>query len=569
MTDSSRLAERLSLWMLGAMTCLPFLVPIHTAPIGTFFPEWAAFALGLAATPLLYRRAGPIRYPRIALLPLLLALIVLLQAVGGRLTYLETGLSALLYLLWVLLLMIVALALRERLGLEEVAGHLAGWLLAGALANAAAAWLSYAGLHSVLLMPHDGRQALYGNIAQTNQFCHHLWLGIASALYLSARGRLPAWAFAAACAILLPAAAYSGSRAGMLYAIAIAAIALRWPGLGSRRRGALIAVAYLAIANLLPLLAGMAPEQAPAGRIAADVAAGGGVRPILFRIGWDMFLRAPLLGLGLGSFPRESFQFGLDLPAWNGHGEHAHNLLAQLLGELGAVAAVGTAAALYYWGRQVDGQRTAPAAAWLTALAAVALIHSMLEYPLWYAHFLGVFAVVLALGDGTARSLELGRTAIAAPVAMGALVAGLLLRDFVALQSLSAPVIVPALSLPASLQARSTALLELRGNSLLKPYVDTAFLATALPTETALAAKADLCRHNLRHQPTAPAVFNCALVYGLAGSGDEARRLWQLANRASPELARDHIKMLGRVLDDRELARLRPVVEAVAGEPLL
>lgn len=567
MTDPGRFAERFSLGMLGAMVCLPFLVPIHMAPINTFFPEWAAFILGLAATPLLYVGASPVRYPRVALLPLLLAAVLLAQMIGGRLVYAEAGLSALLYLLWAMLLMAAAATLRDRLGLDEVADHLAAWIVVGALMNAVAALAAYQGLRSPLLMPLDGRQAIYGNLAQTNQFCHHLWLGIASTLYLSARGRLPAWAWAAACAILVPAAAFSGSRAGMLYAVAVAAIAFHWRGLGSPRRALAVAVAYIACANLLPLLAGMA--QTPVDRIAADVAAGGGIRPILFRIGWDMFLRAPLLGLGFGSYPRESFRYGLDLPAWNGHGEHAHNLLAQLLGEMGILAAAGLCLALAYWGRGLARRRETPAAAWLAALAAVALIHSMVEYPLWYAHFLGVFAVVLALGDERTRGLRLGRTTIAAPVALGAVIAGLLLQDYLALQRLSRPVVAPALSLPAKLQERSAAMLELRGNSLLKPYVDTAFLATAMPTAEALEAKATLCRHNLGFRPTTPAVFNCALIYELAGRHEEAGQLWRQARRASPELLQEHVATLMKVLDPTEAERLRPFIEKMGTEPLL
>lgn len=569
MTEAGRFAERFSLWMLGATMCLPFLVPIHAAPINTFFPEWAAFVLGLAATPLLYAGARPVRWPPTALLPLLLTAVLLIQMAGGRLVYPEAGLSALLYLLWAMLLMLVAATLRDRWGLEEVADHLAAWIVVGALMNAVAALAAYQVLRSPLLMPLDGRQAIYGNLAQTNQFCHHLWLGIASTLYLSARGRLPAWAWAAACAILVPAAAFSGSRAGMLYAVAMAAIAFHWRGLGSPRRVLAVAVAYIACTNLLPLLAGMATEQTPTGRIAADLAAAGGIRPILFGIGWDMFLRAPLLGLGFGSYPRESFRYGLDLPAWNGHGEHAHNLLAQLLGEMGILAAAGLCLATICWGRGIARRRDTPAAAWLAALAAVALIHSMLEYPLWYAHFLGVFAVVLALGDEHTRRLRLGRTAIAAPVALGAVVAGLLLQDYLALQRLSRPVVAPADSLPARLQERSAAMLELRGNSLLKPYVDTAFLATAMPTGEALEAKATLCRHNLGFRPTTPAVFNCALIYELAGRREEAGQLWRQARRASPELLQEHVEMLTKVLDRPDAERLRPFIEQMAQEPLL
>lgn len=558
------LADRFSLWLLGAMACLPFLVPIHAAPISTFYPEWVACVLGLAAVPAILSRRGNAQWPMIGYLPLWLTGILLVQTATGLLPYAETGLLAMLYLLWAALVMTIAATLKERLGLEAVATHLAAWLLLGAILGAGAGLLGLAGIASPWLMPIDGRHAIYGNLAQQNQFAHHVWLGIASALYLAHARRLGTPVLVAALVVLLPAAALSGSRAGLLYATWIVVAGHFWNGLGGSRRRLGIALAYLACVALLPQWVGWG-DATPAARTIAELTAGGNIRPMLLQVGWQMFLDSPWLGGGFGSFARESFGFAASLPAWRGVGEHAHNLVAQLLGELGLFAALGTAVAFVAWGHGVARTRSRPASGWLVALAGIALIHSLVEYPLWYAYFLGVFAVVLALGDERPRALRIGRMALAAPVLLGAVVCGLLVRDYLVLQALSRP--MRAQDSVEPFRERNKALAKLRTGSLLKPYADFALAATMLPTRTELAAKAALCRSTLNFQPSVPPVFTCALIYELAGEHRAALTLWTLAARASPDHLPTYLEFIAYALDENERRELQPLIDRSA-QPL-
>ncbi|MDO8932487.1 MAG: Wzy polymerase domain-containing protein [Rhodocyclaceae bacterium] len=555
-------AERFSLWMLGAMLCLPFLVPIHLAPISTFYPEWLACAFGLAATPAILARRGTAQWPAIGYLPLLLIAVLLVQTLGGVLPYAETGLLAMLYLLWATLAMTVAATLKERLGLEAVAAHLATWILAGAVINAAAGFFALNGVVSPWLMPLHGSRAIYGNLAQPNQFAHHIWLGIASALFLAARGRLATPVLTTLLVVLLPAAALAGSRTGLLYALWIVGAGHVWSGLGGTGRRVAVAVAYIACTILLPQWLDWGAAS-PAARTLSEASSGGGIRPTLFLVGWKMFLQAPWFGTGFGSFSRESFALAASLPDWSGTGEHAHNLVAQLLGELGIFAALGTCVAFFVWGRRAARERRRPETGWLVALAGIALLHSLVEYPLWYAYFLGVFAVVLALGDPRPRPLRLGRIALAAPVAMGGLVCFLLLRDYRELQALSVPIAARGTAEP--FRERNQALARLRTGSLLKPYADLALSAAMIPSRAELAAKTALCRRTLRFAPTAPPVFTCALIYRLAGADRDAETLWMQALRASPGHVPDYRSWLEDTLSATELLELQPLVGRAAG----
>lgn len=557
--------DRFSLSMLGAMMCLPFLVPIHLAPISSFYPEWLACILGLAAVPVVL--SSRVQWPAVGYLPLLLTGIVLVQTVTGSLPYRETGLLAMLYLLWAALVMAIAATLKQRLGLEAVAEHLAMWLLAGAMLNAIAGFLALNGVGAPWVMSPDSRAAIYGNLAQPNQFAHQMWLGIASALFLAAspNRRLGTPRLLAILVILLPAAALSGSRAGLLYAFWLVTAGAFWSGLGGASRRIAVAVAYLACTAILPPWVGWG-EATPVARTVAEVTSGGDLRPMLFLVGWKMFIASPWLGAGFGSFSHQSFSLAAGMPGWAGTGEHAHNLVAQLLGELGVFAALGTGLMVLAWGRRVLATRNEPTSGWLVALVGITLIHSLVEYPLWYAYFLGIFAVVLALGDNRTRALRLGRLAFAAPVFFGSVIGVLLVRDYLLLQKLSIPIAAGNSIEP--FRERNLALAGLRKGSLMKPYVDLTLAAAMLPSRTELAAKAALCRRTLRFRPTVPPAFSCALVYELAGEHGEAQILWMLADRASPGYVPKYLAWMGDALDEKERSELRPFVARATGRHL-
>jgi hypothetical protein len=155
--------------------------------------------------------------------------------------------------------------------------------------------------------------------------------------------------------------------------------------------------------------------------------------------------------------------------------------------------------------------------------------------------------------------------ALAAPVLLGAVVCGLLARDYLVLQALSRP--MRAQDSVEPFRERNKALARLRTGSLLKPYADFALAATMLPTRTELAAKATLCRSTLNFQPSVPPVFTCALIYELAGEHQAAQTLWTLAARASPDHLPTYLDFVAYALDENERRELQPFI-ARSAQPL-
>lgn len=565
--------RQLPLHLLGAGIALPLLVAEHSPPFPGYRAEWLSIVLGLAAAlALVFQERTPLRVPRSTLLPAVLVGILILQVAAGKLAYVETALLGMLYLAWAALLMCVAASLSRRFGILDTAGILAGWLMTGALAGTLAAVLSSAGLEAAWLIPQPTAPLLHGNVGQRNHFAVQLWLGIASALFLADRGKLPSIALVVALAVLLPAAALTGSRATLLYAIWAAVAVYGWRPSGATWRIALpagaAAVAYVLIVVLLPL-AGIDVRQLAAGRIASDYAefvdrfgsgerSGIDVRWSMLVIGWKMFLASPWLGSGFGTYPWASFAAATD-SSWQGGGEHAHNLFAQLLGETGLFAAAACAFLLVRWWLRLSRRHATPAHSWIAATAGILLIHAQVEYPFWYAYFLGLFAVVLALGDDDGVLQLRTRIVVLATVA-GLAVAVVQLADYRHFQSL-----IEQARRQGSIP-NHRALLELRQASLLKPEIDLLYAATLLPTRERLSDKRVVCESSLRYQPSNPTVYSCAALAALAGDESRAAELWRLAERVAPGGGAAYRARIEKELPADDLAALQPWLQGLANK---
>ena len=134
--------EHFSLAFVGLLCTLPFLQPRHYFPLPMLESEWLAFAFGLVALMLLVtRRAWLDGLPALALAPLGLAGLVLLQDALGRVPYAAQAFTAALYLVWAALLIALGAALRRELGMARVVSTLAWCVVIGGEMSAVAGLL--------------------------------------------------------------------------------------------------------------------------------------------------------------------------------------------------------------------------------------------------------------------------------------------------------------------------------------------------------------------------------------------------------------------------------------------
>jgi len=472
--------ERLAQVAIGFLASLPFLTPWHTTPIGSFHQEWLAAVLGIVVVVLALGGNRPLAcLPRVAALPLLLLAAVLLQWLGQLGVIPSVAKLALLYLGWSTALMVAA----RHLGAQRVMPALAWGLFLGALA---ASLVTFAGL-----VPYGPR--LGGPLAQANHLADYLWLGLAAALYLLGSKRLAAKLFWPGVLPLVAMSVLSGSRSPFLYALTLALLA-HWshrqlPAIPRRPAWLLLAlyVALQPLPALLPPAADGATLESPTFRL-QEQAKTPSIRLQLLEVAWNTALAHPWLGAGIGNWPVQAAEPGRARPDSNpGVAEHAHNLPLHLAAEFGFPLTLALLAGFALWAWWVahspasrvphphpnpplEGEGVAPPEAMLGLMLATVLgIHSLLEYPLWFAHFLAIASLTLgALGGGIAIPPgRWTRLATASLALIGALWLADLRRDYRVLE-----VALASNQSPQALMAARKALIALPSDSLLLPWRD-------------------------------------------------------------------------------------------------
>ncbi len=280
------------------------------------------------------------------------------------------------------------------------------WLLA-ASANAVLGLLQYFDVsqHWSPWVNQPGLGQAFGNLRQRNQFSTLCSMGLAALGWwviqpaYFARWRRTGMLLAAALAVVLvTAVAASGSRTGMLQLVLLAVLGVFWLPAAStdaelRKTGfwllAAIPLVYLLAALALPYGIGMAHgalERWP------ESAAQCNSRLNLWRNVLYLIAQKPLWGWGWGELGYAHFITLFDAP-WAGLRfcellDNAHNLPLHLAVELGVPAAVFLCGVVGVWvWRRHPLRETRPERQLAWAVLAVVGVHSLLEYPLWYAQF--------------------------------------------------------------------------------------------------------------------------------------------------------------------------------------
>jgi O-antigen ligase len=553
-----RIAAQISLVFVSSMFLLPFLNPYHYFPLTNFYTEWLALALGLAALlPLSAKRFwDEVEIPTLVLWLLGFAAVLPLQIVLLDIAYPELSLLGALYVIWAALLVWLGRVLAKSCGGQTLAVWLAAMLVLGGLLNAAAAVLQFYGMDSLLgpviasLSVTRGGGA-YGNFGQNNHFADYLSLALISVIYLQIKGRFHWPASVVCCGVFLYALSLCGSRATWLYLAAALALIL-WlrarspePAL---RRAAIVVALLLPLFGVLqyamahyglavrPALAGVVGEPVtPIDRIVAELAHGVfpetgasavGTRVYMWHQALLMWSRAPLLGVGFGQYGGVFLEQAAELAHYHipNYDRNSHNALMQLLAETGLAGAGLVCAGLAGWLLGLRRRVSAtPESWWMLCMLSVLFLHSMIEYPLWHANFLGVAAVLL--GMGSERSIRLHLTALtrfAFPlmVMVGFFTLGSVLQAYRDLELAMYPRILPKNR--EEIVLRNETLLKLHRDTLLAPYVELTYAGIIVADRSNLEDKLALNRRVLRILPVPELAYLQVTLLGLNGEHDAA-----------------------------------------------
>jgi O-antigen ligase len=565
------------------MCVIPFLQPRHYPPLRTFYDEWFAFALGTGAIAMAaaVRRDRHAGVPGLAFWLVAFALVLALRAVAGQPAYLQGPLLWAIYALFAGLLIALGHDLAAHLGRERVCDALAAFLLAGASLNAVAGILQVMGIPRQIddfVSYLHGARAI-GNIGQANLYANYLALGQASLAYLIVRGRM-GWVAASAMGLLLTTgAALAGSRSSILFAVLFVILgcaALYRVRNGSNRTlaafASILAIAGVALKWVVPAgleLLGISIEGGIDRGSSADWASDRdeslSLRILGLELGLRLFANAPWFGVGPGEFAGAAFALGLPSElAANSIWTSPHNLVVQLLAETGIVGALVVCAGLWTWARRAVPAflvRPDPAGWWLLACTGIGMIHALLEYPLWYAHFLALTALIMGIGAPAQVPVRpaFARTFLIASAIAGSALLAVTLRDYLRFD-LASPVFAGRSLASDAEIARDRNTLRQVARGLLAQRAEL-WLFLAFPLDgNDLPEKLLVGERQLRTWPARDVVLRQCIFLALAGRDAEARQLLAIAMRT---FANRHNAIRDAISAAPEAARavLRPVLQ--------
>ena len=247
----------------------------------------------------------------------------------------------------------------------------------------------------------------FANLRQRNQFASLTNIALATLIWLSTRiafwprmdDRQPVLLFISG--LLATGNAASASRTGLLQIVLLCLLCWAW-GLWRQRavlHVLLTAVSVYALATLaLPLLSGfdLSLHGMAARLLAGDEACAS--RITLWSNVLHLITQKPWLGWGWGELDYAHYITPYNGPRFCEILDNAHNLPLQLAVELGVPVALLVCGGFVWWAlRQRPWRETDPTRQLAWSVLAIILLHSMLEYPLWYGPFQMAFGLCIGM----------------------------------------------------------------------------------------------------------------------------------------------------------------------------
>jgi hypothetical protein len=265
-----------------------------------------------------------------------------------------------------------------------------------------------------------------------------------------------------------------------------------------------------------------------------------------------IFLQSPLVGSGWGTFPGAAFEAGVS-PQMTRIGDvwtSSHNIMLSLLSETGLIGALIVLVGLGAWGRsavQTWRAGACPGMVWIIAIAGVEFLHSLVEFPLWSAHFLALTALVMGTGSATAAS-PAPRRLLAALAAGGGIMTvalAMALRDHVRLDSSRITGTSTTLAAPATVQRDAETMNDL-ARGIFAPVAERHILNGLPPGQPPTRETLAMSERLMSYWPSNETAVRRAILLVLDGQRAEGEELLRKSLRSFPSRCEMTRSLLGR-----------------------
>ncbi|WP_066271700.1 PglL family O-oligosaccharyltransferase [Hydrogenophaga palleronii] len=264
-------------------------------------------------------------------------------------------------------------------------------LLIGMVIHALVAWLQYFDIERIFypLVSQNESDRPYGNLRQANHLASFCVLGLVSLWWLYREREVTLRVSLGVAFLAFSGLALSASRTGLLELFLISGCLCIWRKTARPHEFKLFFLAPLWVLLLTQLLDALSALfgfglEGVHGRGMESVS----IRFIYWQEAWSLALMHPIAGVGWGNL---GFARLFELP-FNPAGSNttnAHNLVLHLLAETGfATTFLILAPMVWFLCRRLPWRLADTNSQWAWMLIAVVGVHSLLEYPAWYMHFL-------------------------------------------------------------------------------------------------------------------------------------------------------------------------------------
>lgn len=377
-----------------------YLIPFHHHPYRSFYNDaFAIFSVIFALAWMGFAKQLVLRIPSSVLLPLLLMVIIGLQTWSGLLLYPIDSFFPIIYLISLISALVYGATISAQPnGLKKLSYTLASIFIAAGLISVVAQMVQLLNLNwypYVMPLTHDKNLRPFGNLAQPNLLSLLMCFSIASCWYLYVMRQIKASTAVGFVLFLLIGLTLAQSR--ICWIILPMLIVLCWhqpPDCPKVSKLVLIVLLLLFIALVIGT-----PELMKSLGIVLDTAeqrAGQtSVRLVLWEQAWTISLLHPWFGSGWFQFGAQQAMLSALFPPTE-YSDYAHNIVLDLAAEIGwPITILLFSAAAYWFYHSVIRRWKTLEVRYMSLLLLAILVHSLVEFPLWFAYMLMPFGVMV------------------------------------------------------------------------------------------------------------------------------------------------------------------------------